>query len=229
MTAVPPAGRFRLAGVSLDALLVAVAAAVSEDRVQQWLMEHPDALYHGLVLLHLVTLPAMLVALITGYGRAEEALFQRGPGLLGWAKAGLLGGSFIVPGVLGMLFGGELWEFMAAIFGPVLVVFPGWLGAILWAERRGWIPPGRLGERKPGWRVAALSGLTSAYLLWLETTLICAAARPGALTLVGLPLGVLLDYLPIRVALYYVRDSERWEATTITLSVLHLLYRIAAA
>src|SRR5690606_22117107 len=44
----------RIEGLTLDALLIAAAVAVSEDSVQEWLLGHPPALYHGLALLHAV-------------------------------------------------------------------------------------------------------------------------------------------------------------------------------
>lgn len=72
----------RLEGVAFDAVLVAVAVAVSEDAVQSWLFEHPAALFHGLAALHVVTCPALLVAIAMGYGKAggPEELQRRGPG-----------------------------------------------------------------------------------------------------------------------------------------------------
>lgn len=221
----------RIEGFAFDAILVAVAVAVSEDAVQAWLLEHPPALYHGLAALHVVTCPALLMATMMGYGRAgdRDELQRRGPGLLGWATALLLCGSFMIPAVLGLTFDPPAWEFMATIFAPVVLVFPLWTAAAIVGERRGWLAPVKLGVPKPWWRVQALAVLAWCYLVWLETMLLVAAGQEGALIEVGLPLGVLIDYLPVRVVLYYVRDSSRWEVYTITLSVLHLLYRIAAS
>jgi hypothetical protein len=91
------------------------------------------------------------------------------------------------------------------------------------------VTPARIDVPKPWWSVQALALLTWAYLIWLETMLLVAASETGPLSQVGVPVGVLIDYLPIRVAMYYVRDSSRWEAYTITATVLHLLYRIATA
>jgi hypothetical protein len=51
----------------------------------------------------------------------------------------------------------------------------------------------------------------------------------GALAEVGLPLGVLVDYVPVRVMLYYIRDASRWEVVTIVASTLHLVVRLAMA
>lgn len=221
----------RLQGLAFDVVLVAIAVAVSEDAVQAWLMEHPPFLYHGLAALHIVACPALLVATVAGYGKTGDLaeLNRRDPGPLGWAGALLLCGSFVIPGVLGLLFRMPEWEYMATIFAPVIVVLPLWLWLMIVAERRGWIAPMKIGVAKPWWRVQALALLGWCYLVWLETMLLVAATHEGPLVEVGLPLGVLIDYLPVRVVLYYVRDSPRWEVWTITASVLHLLYRIVSA
>lgn len=216
--------------MAFDAVLIAVAAAVSEDAVQTWLFENPRSLYYGLSLLHLLTFPALLTAIIAGYGRAgsREELQRQGSGLLGWAGALFFGGSFIVPGVLGLIVEIKQWVMMTTIFGP-LPLLGLWVGALVWAERRQLIRPRRVGE-KPHWLpVQLLALLTWAYLVWTETMLLVAAGKSGPLSSVGLPLGVLLGYLPVRVLLYYVRDSYRWEALVIAASVLHLLYRVASA
>jgi hypothetical protein len=221
----------RLQGLAFDVVLVAVAVAVSEDAVQAWLMEHPPFLYHGLAALHVVACPALLVASAMGYGKTGDLaeINRPGPGPLGWAGALLFGGSFVIPGVLGLLFRMPEWEYMATIFAPVVVVLPLWFWLLIVAERRGWIAPATLGTPKPWWRVQALALLGWCYLVWLETMLLVAARHEGPLVEVGLPVGVLIDYLPVRVVLYYVRDSPRWEVWTITASVLHLLYRIVSA
>lgn len=221
----------RAEGVAFDAILVAVAVAVSEDAVQEWLLARPAALFHGLAALHVVACPALLMAIVAGYGAAGSPaeINRSGSGLLGWAAALLLGGSFVVPGVLGMLFEPPMWESMLTILAPVAVVFPLWVAGWIVAERRGWIAPVRIGEAKPPGLVRALAALAWAYLLWLETMLLVAAGREGPLVEVGLPLGVLIDYLPVRVVIYYVRESSRWERVTIALSVAHLLYRITTA
>ncbi|MEZ4454692.1 MAG: hypothetical protein R3B09_34895 [Nannocystaceae bacterium] len=219
----------RIEGVTLDAILIAAAVAVSEDAVQEWLMEHPPALFHGLALLHCVACPALLVAIFAGYGGTSEALERPGQGLLVWAMVLLFGASFLIPGVLGLLFRMPGWEFMTTIMAPVVVILPLWLWARVVAERRGWITPPKVGEPKPWWSVQALAVLAWGYLLWLETMLLVAAGREGPLVEVGLPLGVLIDYLPVRVVLYYVRESSRWERWTIALSVVHLLYRLVTA
>lgn len=221
----------RVQGLAFDVVLIGVAAAVAEDKVQAWLFDHPGALYHGLVALHLVALPALLVALIVGYGQAgrPEELNRQGPGLLGWAMIFLWCGSFVIPGVLGLIFRASAGEMVAAIFGP-LALFVLWMWALLMAEKRGLIPPGKIGEKKSVVLVQALAFVSWAYLLWLETMLISAASHQGPLVTVGLPLGVLIDYLPIRIALYYIRDHvPRWEVATMALSTVHLLVRIAMA
>jgi hypothetical protein len=46
---------------------------------------------------------------------------------------------------------------------------------------------------------------------------------------VGLPMGVLVDYVPVRVMLYYVRDATKWEVMTIVASTLYLIVRLAMA
>jgi hypothetical protein len=221
----------RVQGLAFDVVLIGVAAAVAEDKVQAWLFDHPEPLYHGLVALHLITLPALLVAIIVGYGQAgrPEELQRQGPGLLGWATVFLLCGSFVIPGVLGLIFRTSMGEMLAAVFGP-LAIFVVWMWALLMAEKRGYLPPGKIGEKKPFVLVQALAFLSWAYLLWLETMLISAAPHKGPIVTVGLPLGVLIDYLPIRIALYYIRDQvPRWEIVTMALSTVHLLVRIAAA
>ncbi len=224
-------GLVRVQGIAFDAILIAVAAAAAEDEIQSWLFAHPGALYHGLVVLHVLSCPALLVALVMGYGQAgrPEELLRQGSGVLGWVMALLWGGSFVIPGVLGLIFRTSVGEMLVAIFGP-LAVFILWMWAILVAEKRGFIRPARIGEAKSYWSVQSLAILSWAYLLWLETMLITAGSREGALITVGLPLGILIDYLPIRIALYYVRDDvSRWELATMTLGVIHLFYRIVAS
>jgi hypothetical protein len=220
----------RAEGIAIDSILIAVAALESEDVVQEWLFAHPRALYHGLAIIHMVACPAVIVAVVMGFGLAgrREELQRRTPGVLGWALPLLLCGSFVIPAVLGLSFRLAMWEYMGAIFAPLVIVAL-WLTAIVVAERRGWIRPAHVGQRRAWWKVQGLALLCWAYLLWLETMLLVAAGMEGPLTQVGIPLGILIDYLPIRIVLYYVRDSSRWERYTIAASVVHLLYRIAAA
>lgn len=216
----------QIEGVAFDAALVAVAVWVSEDAVQSWLFDHPAALFHGLAGLHLVACPALLVAIITGYGQTGALVAGRRSWPLDWAAALLLAGSFVIPGGLGLLFDPPLWEYLAAIFAPVVVVFPLWIGALLLGERRGWLRPAPQGAPKPWWAVQGLALLSWAYLLWLETMLLVASGREGPLVEVGLPVGVVINYVPVRVALYYVREHSRWERYTALLGALHLLYRL---
>jgi hypothetical protein len=220
----------RAQGVAFDALLVAVAALVSESLVQEWLLAHPLGLYYGLSALHLLTFPALLTAIIMGWGRAGrmEELQRQGSGLLGWSAALFFGGSFIIPGVLGLNLEIKLWVMLTTIFGPLLLLGL-WLWGLVWAERRGIIRPRPVGQRPPWLGVQLLASLTWAYLLFTETMMLVAAGRGGTISGVGLPAGVLLGYLPVRVLLYYVRDSHRWERFTITGRVLHLLWRVLAA
>lgn len=220
----------RAEGFAIDSILVAAAALESEDAVQGWLFAHPRAIYHGLALLHMIACPAAIVAVVAGFGLAgrREEIQRTGPGVLGWALAGVVGGTFVIPAVLGLNFDLAAWEYMGAIFAPLAIVAL-WLGAIVFAERRGWISPARVGAPKAWWKVQGLALLFWAYLLWLETMLLVAAPIEGPLTRVGIPAGILIDYLPVRVVLYCARDSSRWERYTIAASVAHLLYRIAAA
>jgi len=218
----------QIEGIAFDAALIAVAAWVSEDAVQSWLFEHPAALYHGLAGLHVVTCPALLVAIMAGYGQTQALGERGGSWPLGWAAALLFAGSFMIPGVLGLLFDPPMWEYLVAIFAPVVVVFPLWVGALVIGERRGWSQPAAYGAPKPWWTVQALALLSWAYLLWLETMLLVAAGREGPLVEVGLPIGVLINYVPVRAVLYYVRERSRWERYTAILGALHLLYRLVA-
>lgn len=89
--------------------------------------------------------------------------------------------------------------------------------------------PARLGEKKAWWKVQLLALVAWAYLVWMETMMLVAAEEGGPLAEVGLPLGVLVDYVPVRVMLYYVRDASRWEVLTIVASTLHLVIRLAMA
>jgi hypothetical protein len=89
--------------------------------------------------------------------------------------------------------------------------------------------PAKVGVPKAWWRVQALALLAWAYLLWMETLMLVAAAKGGVLAEVGLPMGVLVDYVPVRVMLYYVRDATKWEVMTIVASTLHLIVRLAMA
>jgi hypothetical protein len=148
--------------------------------------------------------------------------------VLGWASAFLWCGSFVIPGVLGLLFDPPMWLYMTSIFAPV-VIFPLWMTAIVVLERRGVIQPARVGVRKPWWSVQALAVLGWGYLITLELMLLTAATKTGPLVEVGLPLGILIDYLPARVVLYYIRLSSRWELATMIASILYLLVRLAIA
>lgn len=163
-----------------------------------------------------------------GYGKAEQELTKTGSGVFGWATALVWGGSFVVPGVLSLILHVAMWEMMLTIFGP-LALFALWMAGLIFAEGRGWIEPPRIGVPKARWRVRGLAILTWAYLVWLETMLISAAATPGPLSQVGVPVGVVIDYLPIRVALYYVCDGSRFERVTIAISVALVLFQIATA
>jgi hypothetical protein len=211
-------------------VLIAVAAVVSKEVVQEWLFDNPQGLYYGLSFLHPVTFAALLTALVSGYGRSgtKEEFQREGSGLLGWAIALFFGCSFIVPGVLGLLLETKLWVMMTTVFGPFPLTAL-WVGALLWAERRGLKKPLRLDEKPHWFLVLALALLTWAYLVCTETMLLVAAGQSGPIASVGLPLGVLVGYLPARVLLYYVRDPYRWEMYIIVASVLHLLFRLRIA
>ena len=77
--------------------------------------------------------------------------------------------------------------------------------------------------------VQALALLTWAYLVWTEAMLVASAGKSGPLVTVGLPLGVLLGYLPARGLLYYVREPYPGEVIVIAASVSHLLARVLLA
>ncbi len=218
----------KVEGIVFDCLLVAAVVMVSSDEVQAWLLVHPRELYYGVSALHVITVPAILIAVVSGYGRSEEAMRQPGIGVIGWAVALFLGCSFIVPGVLGLAVDSQLWVLMATVFGPFVGIGVGMFALVL-AEKRGWIAPARVGEQKAWWKVQLLALLAWGYLLWMETLMLVAAAKGGPLAEVGLPLGVLVDYVPVRVMLYHVREASRWEIATIVASTLHLIVRISTA
>jgi len=209
-------------------VLVAVAAMVSSDEIQAWLLDHPRELYYGMSALHVVAFPALICAVVAGYGKSEQAMQGKGSSVLVWATVLFFGCSFIVPGVLGLALDQQLWVMMATIFGP-LVLLAAAGGALVHAEKRRWIAPARVGAPKPWWKVQALALLAWAYLLWMETTMLVAAEEGGALAEAGLPMGVVVDYVPVRVMLYYLRDTSRWELVTIVASTLHLLVRLGVA
>jgi hypothetical protein len=220
----------RAEGVAFDALLIGLATTFASPQVRSWLREDPDVLYRVTALLHVIACPALLVAVVAGHGKAgsREQLERTKPDLLSWAVALLWCGSFVIPGVLGLLFEPPLWVFMATVFAPV-IVFPLWMLVIVVLERRGIIQPSRVGEPKPWWSVQALAVLGWGYLIALEMMLIVASTLDGPLVDVGLPLGILIDYLPVRVVLYYIRERSRWELATIVASIGYLLVRLAAA
>jgi hypothetical protein len=122
----------------------------------------------------------------------------------------------------------KLWVGMATIFGPFLLTGL-WIGGLLWAEARGWKQPLRIGVKPHWFWVQALALLTWAYLVWTEAMLLVAAGESGPIASVGLPLGVLLGYLPTRVMLYYIRQPYRGEVYIIAASVIHLLFRLIIA
>jgi hypothetical protein len=219
----------RVEGIAFDVVLIAVATMVSSDAVEAWLLAHPRDLYYGVAALHVVTVPAVMAAVIGGYGSAEAELAKPGPGILGWATALFLCGSFVVPGVLGLTLDQQLWVMMATVFGP-FVVMGVWVGVVIVGERRGWIAPVKTGAKPVWWKVQALALLAWAYLLWLETMMLVAAGKGGPLAEVGLPMGVLIDYLPVRVMIYLVRsEASRWEVLSIAAGTLYLVIRLAAA
>jgi hypothetical protein len=217
-------------GIALDVVAISVATTVATPALRDWLRADLQLLYHVTVVLHLVACPALLVAVVLGHGKAgtHEELQRRGPGVLGVATALLWCSSFVIPGVLGLLFRPPIWLFMTSVFAPV-AVFPLWMVVIVVLERRGIIAPTRVGERKPWWSVQALAVLGWAYLIALEMMMLTAAGKTGPLVEVGLPLGILIDYLPARIVLYYVRLSSGWELATMIASIAYLLVRIAMA
>lgn len=218
----------KVEGIAFDVVLVAVAAMVASDEIQAWLFEHPRELYYGMSALHLIAFPALIGAVVAGYGRSEQAMQGKGSSVLVWATVLFFGCSFIVPGVLGLVLDQQVWVMMGTIFGPlVLLVVAG--VAIVHAEKRKWIAPAKVGVPKPWWKVQLLALLAWAYLLWMETMMLVAAEEGGVLAETGLPMGVVVDYVPVRVMLYYLRDTSRWELVTIVASTLHLLWRLAAA
>jgi hypothetical protein len=218
----------RVEGIVFDCMLATTVTLVSTDELQEWLFAHPRELYYGVSLLHVIAVPVVIMAVVAGYGRSEKEMMKTGSGVLGWAMALFFCCSFIVPGVLGMTLDSQEWVMMVTIFGPIVLLFGG--GALVAiAEQRGWIAPMKIGVAKPWWRVQALALLAWAYLLWMETLMLVAAAKGGVLAEVGLPMGVLVDYVPVRVMLYYVRDATKWEVMTIVASTLYLIVRLAMA
>lgn len=215
-------------GIAFDVVLVTVAVMVSTDEVQAWLFEHPRELYYGVSALHVIAFPALICAVVAGYGRSEQAMLGKGSSVLVWATVLFFGCSFIVPAVLGLALDQQLWVMMGTVFGP-LVLLAAAVAALVYAEKRAWIAPAKLGAPKPWWKVQLLALLAWAYLLWMETTMLVAAEEGGALAEAGLPMGVILDYVPVRVMLYYLRDTSRWEIVTIVASTLHLLWRLGEA
>jgi len=207
-----------------------VATTFAGPPVRGWLQANPHLLYHVPALLHVIACPALLVAVVVGHGKAgtREYLEKTSPDLLTWATVFLWCGSFVIPAVLGLLFDPPLWMFMGTIFAPVLL-FPLWAVAIAMLEKRGVIQPSRVGEPKPWWSVQALALLGWGYLIALEMMLIVAAGKDGPLVEVGMPLGILIDYLPVRIVLYYIRLRSNWELVTMVASVLYLFVRLAAA
>jgi hypothetical protein len=218
----------RVEGIVFDCMLVTIASMVSTDEIQEWLFAHPRELYYGMSLLHVIAVPVVLMAVIMGYGQSEKEMMKTGTGVLGWASALFFCCSFIVPGVLGMTLDTQEWVMMTTIFAPIVLFFVG-APLVATAEKRGWIEPLRIGVPKAWWRVQALALLAWAYLLWMETLMLVAAAKGGVLAEVGLPMGVLVDYVPVRVMLYYVRDATKWEVMTIVASTLYLIVRLAMA
>jgi hypothetical protein len=219
----------KVEGFVFDGLLFTVAVMVSYDEIQAWLFEHPRELYYGMSALHVIAIPLVIVAVVSGFGQSEHALRDhKGPNIVGWGTALLLGCSFIVPVVLAMSLDQQLGVALSTVFGP-FVVLAVMMTALVNAEKRGWIEPARQGEQKAWWKVQVLALVGWAYLLWMETLMLVAPEKGGPLAEVGLPLGVLVDYVPVRVMLYYIRDASRWEIATIAASTLHLVYRLAAA
>ncbi|KAB2896383.1 MAG: hypothetical protein F9K40_14575 [Kofleriaceae bacterium] len=218
----------KVEGFLFDVVLVAVAAMVASDEVQAWLLEHPRELYYGMSALHVIAFPALICAVVAGYGKSEQAMQGKGSNVLVWATVLFFGCSFIVPGVLGLALDQQLWVMMATIFGPLALLVIAGVG-IVHADKRKWIAPVKVGAPKPWWKVQLLALLAWAYLLWMETMMLVAAEEGGVLAETGLPIGVVVDYVPVRVMLYYLRDTSRWELVTIVASTLHLLWRLAAA
>jgi hypothetical protein len=218
----------RVEGVAFDAILIGVATTFASPQVRAWLRGDPELLYQVTALLHVIACPSLLVAVVLGHGKAGslDQLERKGPDVLAWAVVLLWCGSFVIPGVLGLLFKPPLWMFMGTVFAPV-AVFPLWMWIIVVLERRGVIQRARVGEAKPWWSVQALAVLGWGYLIALEMMLIVASTRQGPLVEVGLPLGILIDYLPVRVVLYYIRHRSRWELATMVASVVYLFYRLA--
>lgn len=215
-------------GVAADLVLFAVVAWVSQDAVEGWLVAHPTGLHVGLSLLHLVTVPALALALLSGVGQTDELYRPGGATALVWSAVLFYGGGFVIPGVLGLLFRTPAWAMMATVFGPYLLAGLA-VGGLVWAEGRGWLAPRAIGARPGPLAAHALALLCWSYLVLLETMLLVAAGQAGPLSTVGVPAGVLIDYLPARVLLYHLRESSRWERWTIALTTLHLLWRVVDA
>jgi hypothetical protein len=220
----------RIEGIAFDVVLLAIAAWVAEDWVQAWLLEHPAGLYWSLSALHLAAFPFMLYAIMMGWGRAgrPEEVNRSGSGALGWAVALYFGGSFVVPGVLTMVLDVQLWVMMTTIFGP-LGLFALVVTIAIVGEKRGWWPPAQMHARPSMLAVQALALVSWGYLVCVETMMIVAAGTDGPIGEVGLAFGVLINYVPLRVLLFYVRDSYPWERWTIVLTTLHLLLRVGSA
>jgi hypothetical protein len=220
----------RVQGIVFDVVLVGVAAWVAEDYVQQWLFDHPSGLYYGLSALHLIAYPFMLSALVAGWGHAgdREELQRRSAGPMIWSAVLYFAGGFIVPGVLALQLDIQTWVMMTTIFAPLALFFAAvWISIV--GERKGWWPPRRVDERPSALGVQALALLSWGYLIAVETMMIMAAAEGGPIGEVGVLLGILVNYIPLRILMFYIRESYSWERWTIAAGVVHLLLRLAAA
>lgn len=215
-----------------DGLLIAVAAAVAEEGVQRWLLDHHDALYWGLASLHLVVLPLTVNIMLMPWSRAGQLALENGSSprqtLFVWSQVISGCAGFIVPGVMAMALKLELWAMMTTIFGPYVLLVASVAGSIWWDQRTDHSLSRQGSEVGRRWLPLAVLIFWS-YLVFLETMLLVSSRQGdpwGSPLVVGM--AVFVGYLPTRITIGFMMGHGRWEAVGATLAFLHLLGRLPA-
>lgn len=220
-----------------DLGLIALAIALAEDPVSDWLAAHPDALYVVCGSLHIAVMPLAINLLISPWVGASELVLSNERSLaervLVWTGVGFVVTSFIVPGVLGMALRISAPWMFAIVFGPYVA-----LGLVTWAlarldqhldhrySRQGANPP-------PGLMPVAYAVLW-AYLVAVETMLMVVAhsgREPFAEPLI-LSMALFAGYAPTRTFLWFLEPRARHRAMEAVVAVgafLHLAWRVAIA
>lgn len=218
-----PAVRAAIAAMALDGGLMAETLALQLDPVAQALADNEAVLIWGLGAFQVLFLPLILMIPVARSTPTGDAVMGLAPATVAskawpWLWTACFGAGFMVP-LLGMQIAPGGW-LIAVIAGPLLMLVVIGFAMV------------KLDDKKPARRLSSTESLaltlgTFCYLALLEAMLLL--ERPDEqLDIVVVP-ALLLAYLPIRLMLFMLRETKRWELATLAIAFVLLMAQVAPA